>query len=102
MKNVLLTLQPLSQGGGFKESHTWVLNNCPYALLLIGQPYIWRERTCKAHDLEGNPQVKIFDREQPCIVYLTEEELKNDLGTYQEYLPEECEENLFFYNAKLI
>ena len=100
MKNVLLIIQPKTEDAigiiNFMHEH------CPYAILLVGQPYIWRRRVINAPDIEGKPKVKIYDREQACICYWSEKELTDNKGTYQEYLPEEVEDNLFMYDAKLV
>ncbi len=54
--------------------------HCPYAILLIGTPVVWRQRNNvkTIDDLECS----IVDRTQPCIFYLTKEDLDTNTGTY--------------------
>ena len=104
MKQVLLTVQQINQTGSLMDGEMVAILHkyAPYAILLVGPPITWRTRKHKAHDLENNPIVEIHDREQPCIIYLTKDDLDNQNGIYQEFIPEEAEEYLYLYTAKMI
>jgi len=73
-----------------------------YAILLIGEPVVWRQRPYVVTETGGKEQCSIVDREQPCIVYGTREDYENNTGTYWPDIPELENEFLYEYTAKIV
>lgn len=73
-----------------------------YAILLIGDPVVWRQRSYKVVESKEQEPCSIVDRAQPCIVYGTQEDYENNTGTYWPDIPDEENECLYEYTAKII
>lgn len=73
-----------------------------YAILLIGDPVVWRQRQWKVVESENEEPCGIVDRAQPCIVYSTLEDYENNIGTYWPDIPDNEQEVLYEYTAKIV
>lgn len=77
--------------------------NCSYAILLIGDPVVWRQRQYKVvEEGDGQEPCSIVDRAQACIAYGTLEDYENNTGTYWPDIPEMDNEFLYEYTAKIV
>lgn len=75
---------------------------CHYAILLIGEPTAWRKHQYIMVESEKKEPCTIIDRSQPCIVYATKEDLEKNEGVYWPDIPEQEQEILYEYTAKII
>lgn len=73
-----------------------------YAILLIGDPVVWRQRQYKVVEADGQEPCSIVDRAQPCIVYGSLEDYENNIGVYWEDIPYFEKECLEEYTAKIV
>lgn len=81
----------------FSEIMEKFKDEMPYAILLIGEPIVWRQR---AYTADGH--CSIVDRTQPSIHYATKEDLENNKGTYWDAMPDDIDEYYYEYTAKIV
>ena len=113
MKNILLTLEKPSDCL-IKSYEEAGLDKPPYAILLLEkrltESYTINTREDEIKRKEDNGTISAYDRvphthysyEHSCIIYYNEEELKENRGTYWDFIPDGLEEDFYEYTAKLI
>jgi len=79
---------------------------CPYAILLVGERSIYKSFVSeKNYDGGQEPlagECTIFRSSQNCITYNTEEDFKNGNGTFNSDIPDEVDQIIYEYTAKVI